>query len=119
MTAQGSVAVAFWNYAAPDGTGALYTMPTSPAGPAKVFRVAFANVPQDSAVRVWRIDDDHGNALKAFDAMGRPQGDLTKDQVAKLQAAGSMASPERMRLNHGRLELTVPAHGLAVVMLER
>jgi xylan 1,4-beta-xylosidase len=118
-TAGGGIAIALWNYAPPSGTGAAYTMPANPAGPAKAFSVAFANVAQNAAVLVWRVDDDHGNVLKAFDAMGRPPGDLTKDQVARLQAAGAMAPPEHMRLNHGRLELTVPAHGLAVVTLER
>jgi xylan 1,4-beta-xylosidase len=119
VTAGGGVAVALWNYAPPTGTGAAYTMPSGPVGSIKTFAVTFSNVAQNAAVEVWRIDDDHGNVLKAFDAMGRPAGDLTKDQVAKLQAAGAMAPPERMRLNHGRLELTVPAHGLAVVTLEK
>jgi xylan 1,4-beta-xylosidase len=119
VTADGRVVVALWNYAPPTGTGAAYTMPAGTAGPTRSFTVTFSNVAQNAAVEVWRVDDDHGNVLKAFDAMGRPPGDLTKDQVAKLKAAGAMAPPERMRLNHGRLELTVPAHGLAVVTVER
>jgi xylan 1,4-beta-xylosidase len=68
---------------------------------------------------VWRVDDDHGNALKVFDAMGRPPGDLTQDQVARLRAAGAMAAPEHLHLTRGRLQLTVPAHGLAVVVVAR
>ncbi len=119
VTADGGVAVALWNYAPPSGTGAAYTMPANPAGPAKSFTVTYSNVAQNAAVQVWRVDDDHSNVLKAFDAMGRPPGDLTKDQVVKLQAAGAMAPPERLRLNHGKLELTVPSRGLAVVTLER
>jgi xylan 1,4-beta-xylosidase len=119
VTANGGLALALWNYAPPSGTGAAYTTPTQPTGPAKTFRVTLSNVAQNATVEVWRVDDDHGNVLKAFDAMGRPQGDLTKDQVAKLQAAGAMAPPDRLRLNHGQLELTVPAHGLAVVTLAR
>jgi xylan 1,4-beta-xylosidase len=113
------LAVALWDYAPPTGTGATYTMPSGPAGPAKTFTVDFKNVPANAAVDIYRVDDDHGNVLKAFDAMGRPAGDLTQDQVAKLRAAGHMAPPEHAHLNHGSLQLTVPAHGLAVVTIER
>jgi xylan 1,4-beta-xylosidase len=65
------------------------------------------------------VDDDHSNVLKAFDAMGRPAADLTQEQIIKLQAAGALSPAEHVRLNHGKLHLAVPAHGLAVVVLER
>jgi xylan 1,4-beta-xylosidase len=113
------LAIALWNYAPPTGTGATYTMPTGPAGPAKEFDIDFKSVPPGAAVEVWRIDDDHGNVLKAFDAMGRPTGDLTQTQIATLRAAGAMAPPEPHRLRNGHLHLTVPAHGLAVVLVGR
>jgi xylan 1,4-beta-xylosidase len=115
----GGLAIALWNYAPPAGTGATYTMPSGPAGPAKSFELQFKNIPPTAVVEVFRVDEDHGNVLKVFDAMGRPPGDLTQEQVARLQAAGAMAPPERMRLTHGSLQLTVPAHGLAVVMVAK
>jgi xylan 1,4-beta-xylosidase len=116
--AAGDVAMALWNYAPPAGTGATYTMPTGPAGPAKSFDVEVRNTTAASA-EVWRVDDDHGNVIKAFDAMGRPPGSLTKEQIAQLRAAGELPAPERVHLNHGRLQITVPAHGLAVVLLSK
>ena len=91
-------------------------MPKGPAGPAKTFEVELRNAPATTA-EVWRVDDDHGNVIKAFDAMGRPAGSLTKEQVAKLRAAGQLGAPERMRVERGRLQITVPAHGLAVVLI--
>jgi len=118
-TASGTLAIALWDYAPPTGTGASYTMPTSPAGPAKTFDLELKNVAPNAVAEVWRVDDDHGNAVKAFDAMGRPPGDLTQQQVAPLRAAGEMAPPERMHLEHGNLHLTVPAHGLAVVVIAK
>jgi xylan 1,4-beta-xylosidase len=108
-----------WDYAPPDGTGPRYTMPTRPAGPSKVFTLTLQHVPANAPVEIWRIDDDHGNVIKAFNAMGRPPGDLTQQQIADLRAAGAMAAPEHTHLSHGRLELTVPAHGLAVVLVGR
>ncbi len=119
VTSGGGVALALWDYAAPTGTGPAYTMPSGPQGPAKTFAIEFKNVPAEAEVAVYRVDDDHGNVLKAFDAMGRPPADLTQEQVAKLRAAGQMAPPERLHLTHGTLTLTVPAHGLAVVVVER
>ena len=118
-TAAGAIAVALWDYAPPTGIGAAYTMPTGPAGPAKTFDLELKNVAPSAAVEVWRVDDDHGNVVKAFDALGRPPGDLTQDQVAKLRAAGEMAPPERMHLDHGKLHLTVPAHGLVVLVIAK
>jgi xylan 1,4-beta-xylosidase len=38
-------------------------------------------------------------------------------QVEQLRAAGAMAPAEHLRLHDGKLELTVPAHGLAVVLI--
>jgi beta-xylosidase len=115
----GRLVLALWDYAPPYGTGPRYTMPTGPAGPSKAFTLTLEHVPANAAVEIWRVDDDHGNVIKAFDAMGRPPADLTQQQIAELQAAGAMAPPEHTHLNRGRLELTVPAHGLAVVLVGR
>ncbi len=118
-SSSGAITLALWNYAPPTGTGATYTAPTGPAGPAKTFDIALRNVQPSAAVEIFRVDDDHGNVLKAFDAMGRPPGDLTQDQVAKLRAASQMSAPEHVHLKGGKLELTVPAHGLAVVVVSK
>ena len=117
--AQGRVAVALWDYAAPDGTGASYTPPPATSAPAKHFSVQFDHVAANAPVEILRVDPDHGNAVKAFDAMGRPSADLSEKQVEQLKAAGAMAAPERTQLHGGKLELTVPAHGLAVVLVGR
>jgi len=113
------VVLALWNYAPPTGEGPTYTMPHGAAGPEKVFDVTLKHVAPGANATVWRVDDDHSNVLKAFDAMGRPAGGLTQAQIKMLQAAGQLAPAEHVRLNAGKLHLTVPAHGLAVVVIER
>ncbi|MBW4037689.1 MAG: glycosyl hydrolase family 39 [Acidobacteria bacterium] len=118
-TSDGGLAIALWDYAPPTGDGATYTMPKVPAGPAKTFDLELKHVTPDASVEVLRVDPDHGNVLKLYDAMGRPPGDMMPDQVARLRAAGAMDPPERMKLQDGRLTLTVPAHGLAVVLVGR
>jgi xylan 1,4-beta-xylosidase len=118
-TQDGRLAVALWNYAPPVGTGPTYTMPTGPAGPAKTFDLELKDVSADASVEVWRVDEDHGNVLKEFNAMGRPPGDLTQEQIKKLRAAGEMAPAEHFHLKQGRLQITVPAYGLALVEVVR
>ena len=118
-TADGHFALALWNYAPPTGTGASYTMPSGPAGPEKAFTLDVKHAASNASVEVWRVDDDHGNVLKAFDKMGRPPADLTLAQIKTLRAAGQMAPAEHTHLDHGKLQLSVPVHGLAVVLIER
>jgi xylan 1,4-beta-xylosidase len=57
--------------------------PCPPAPRARKPSTSSSRTSPNAAVEVWRVDDDHGNVLKAFDAMGRPPGDLTQEQVAK------------------------------------
>ncbi len=113
----GALVLALYNYAPPAGGGDKYTPPTLPAGPAKAFTIDFKNVAAGAPVEVFRVDADHGNVLKTFDAMGRPGGSLTPAQIAKLRAAGQLSAPERLSLRQTTLELTVPPHGLAVVVV--
>ena len=113
----GHLAVALWNYAPPDGTGASYTPPPATTRAAHTFTLAMEHVAPNAEVRILRVDEDHGNVVKAFNAMGRPAGDLTQAQVTQLQAAGAMAPAEQTHLDNGSLTITVPAHGLAVVLI--
>ncbi len=112
---EGSLTLALWNYAAPAGTGATYTKPATPAGPVKTFEIKLTHVTPSAQVMLWRVDPTHSNALAAFDAMGRPQGSLSRSQVEQLKAAGALSAPERLSLSNGHVQVTVPAYGLAVL----
>ena len=115
----GKLVIALWDYAPPTGTGAIYTMPHGPAGAPKNFDLSFQHVAEGASVEVIRIDDDHSNVLKSFDAMGRPVGSLSREQIKQLRLAGEMSPSEQLHLAHGKLHLTVPAHGLAVLIVGR
>lgn len=117
--AGGSVTVALWNYAPPTGEGGKYIAPTTSSGPDKSFTLHFDHVPPGALVQVLRVDETHGNVLREFNAMGRPSGSLSREQIARLRAAGAMAAPEQMHLHAGTLDLTVPAHGLAVLLVNK
>ncbi len=119
VTSDGKLVIALWDYAPPTGTGATYTMPAGPAGQARTFDLHLDHVRGNAAVELWRVDPDHGNVLRAFDAMGRPAGDLTETQIAQLRAAGAMAPMEAQHLSQGNLRVSVPAQGLAVLVITR
>ena len=110
----GSVVIALWNYVAPYGTGAGYTPPPANVGPAKRFTVRVNGVAANATVEVWRLDAEHGNVIKAFDAMGRPAFP-TRDQIVRLRAAGKGAAAERKTLKDGRLTIDIPPQGLVVM----
>lgn len=109
----GTLVLALWNYAPPDGTGDKYTTPAAP-GASKSFALDLKGLPAKARATIWRLDPDHGNVVKAFDAMGRPPFP-SRDQWAQLRAAGKLSAPEVVNLAGGKLQLSVPTHGLAVV----
>jgi xylan 1,4-beta-xylosidase len=111
----GHLAIALWNYAPPDGTGEQYTTPAA-AGAAKHFSLNLKGLAAGARATVWRLDGDHGNVLKAFDAMGRPAFPSRK-QIVALKAAGRQPAPDSLAIEGGMLELVVPTHGLALVEL--
>ncbi|WP_035350931.1 GH39 family glycosyl hydrolase [Edaphobacter aggregans] len=112
----GSLAVALWNYASPDGTGANYTPPPASRGPSKTFTLQLTGVPADASATILRLDEDHGNVIKTYDAMGRPAFP-SRDQIVKLREAGRAAPPEQASLTAGSLTLQIPPQGLVVVIL--
>ncbi|MEO8735274.1 MAG: glycosyl hydrolase family 39, partial [Edaphobacter sp.] len=112
--ADGSIAVALWNYAPPYGEGATYTPPPAAAGPSKTITLKLEGVAATAPIQIWRLDADHGNVLKSYDAMGRPAFP-TRDQIAKLREAGKPAPPESSSLKSGSLTITIPPQGLVLV----
>ncbi len=111
----GKLEVALWNYAAPYGTGPTYTPPPADQAAPKRFEITLAGVSSKATVELLRLDQDHGNVIRAFDAMGRPAGSLTRAQVKTLRAAGAMAPAETVQLQGGHLNLAIPPQGLVLL----
>ena len=116
-TSDGALTLALWNYVAPYGEGATYTPPPANPGAPKSFTVTLKGVKKDASVIVLRLDADHGNAVKAFDAMGRPATPSRK-QIVDLRAAGMASPPETMHLTNGELRLAIPPQGLVVLKVQ-
>jgi xylan 1,4-beta-xylosidase len=111
----GSVVIALWNYAPPVGDTASYT-PGEPAGTPKHFSIDVQHLPAGAHATVWRVDATHGNAVAAFDRMGRPDSP-SREQIAQLREAGKLTAPESMKVSGGKFDITVPVQGLVVVEL--
>ena len=114
----GSLAVALWNYAPPYGTGAAYTPPPADLGASKKFHLKLTGINPTATFEVWRLDADHGNVIKAYDAMGRPAFP-SRDQIVQLRAAGKASPPEHTALEDGTLTITVPPQGLVLIIVPK
>jgi xylan 1,4-beta-xylosidase len=116
-TPSGAVAIALWNYSPPDGTGPRYT-PPPPTRQVRTFKITIRGISPSAPGELWRVDDRHSNVLQAFDAMGRPRWP-TPAQIRELRTAGQLAPPRQVHLRGGRIEITVPQHGLFLLLLSR
>jgi xylan 1,4-beta-xylosidase len=103
----GALIVAVWNIVDPGTQGAEKTM-----------QLQFSGVKPDARVTLQRVDADHGNALKAYAAMGKPQYPTPK-QVAELNAASALGPPEVKQLQHGELDLQLGVNALVLIKVER
>jgi xylan 1,4-beta-xylosidase len=108
----GTLVIALWNYASPDGEGQTYTAPPA-TRTSREFALRFINGERSNAY-VRRVDHEHNNVLRRFDAMGRPAYPSAA-QIADLRLANTTEPPEVVALRENSLTISVPAQGLAVV----
>ncbi len=101
--AEGQLAIAIWNYAAPEETGA----------PRQVH-LAIAGLPGPHRARIQVVDAQHGSPLAAWDAMGRPAFP-SRHQIQLLRDAGALPAPTEQDL--ATLSLTLQPHALALVRI--
>jgi xylan 1,4-beta-xylosidase len=101
--ADGSLVVAAWNLVDPDQRGESRTM-----------ELVFHGVPAAARVTIERVDQDHGNVLPRYAAMGSPL-DPTPDQAEKLNRETALPPPEETHLTSGRLQLTLTTDALALI----
>jgi xylan 1,4-beta-xylosidase len=113
--ADGTLVLALWNYAPPVGDGAAYT-PGPPKGEVRHFDVDVSHLAKGAGATVWRLDEQHGNAVALFDKMGRPAYP-SREQIEQLRAAGRESPPQKLAVHDGRLTLDIPPQGLVVVEL--
>ncbi|HTP38209.1 MAG TPA: hypothetical protein VMI92_01425 [Steroidobacteraceae bacterium] len=112
----GTLVIALWNYAPPDGTGPNYT-PPQPAGPVREFNLSLPRGRKPVSATLWRLDRDHGNVVKTYDAMGRPAFPSRK-QIDELRAASKLQPGQKLAVSGNKVKVEVPTQGLAIVELK-
>ena len=111
----GSLVIAVWNIVdpAPDG------QPSSTLhAPSKTITLRLRDVAPDAAVTTERVDNEHGNVLPIYNAMGRPQYP-TPAQVGEMNRRTAPAPPAQTRLQHGELNLTLEPNALVLIHVMR
>jgi xylan 1,4-beta-xylosidase len=106
-TVNSGLAIAAWNLVDPGQTGQT-----------KTVELIFRGLPADARVSIQRVDDDHGNVLKAYKAMGSPLAP-TPEQVEQLNRATALATPEETRLQSGRLKLILMPNALVLIKTQQ
>ena len=101
----GSLAVALWNYAPPEGRGADRT-----------FTLQFKGI-RARAVRISQVDPGHGDYHSTYEKMGSPRYP-TRSQVQELINAAVLPPGEERPFNSGQLTLTLPSYSLALIEVQ-
>lgn len=96
----GSLAIAVWNYAEPGEAGAP-----------KQVQFAFQHLSGQSHLRVQILDREHGSALTAWEALGRPDSP-TRDQQQQLREQAKLPPSILVPLS---ASIALPPHSLALV----
>ena len=102
----GALVIAAWNYAPPGETA-----------PARELTLELRGLGAMRYAGIFRLDDEHGSALTAWKAMGKPNFP-SREQQELLREAGRLPAPEIRQLGStgpASLTLSLPAHGLALV----
>lgn len=99
----GKLAIAVWNLVEPDATGSD-----------KTITLDLKGVAPNAQVTIMRSDAHHGDTLAAWKAMGSPRYP-TREQIDELKKDSNPGQPEAQTLNGGKLTITVPPMGLAVI----
>jgi xylan 1,4-beta-xylosidase len=102
----GTLVIAAWNLVEPDTTG-----------PNKKITLDLKNVPADAQATIYRSDAHHGDTMAAWNRMGKPRYP-TEEQIAVLKLASNPGPTEVRKLQDGRLTISIPPKGLAVIELK-
>jgi xylan 1,4-beta-xylosidase len=105
-TADGGLAIAAWNLVDPGQHGEAQTLDLTLRG-----------VPANASVTLQRVDDEHGNVLPKYAAMGNPI-DPTPAQVIQLNKQSALGNPTTAKLQDNRLTLELTPNTLVLIKVK-
>ena len=100
------MAIAAWNLVEPDQHGST-----------QIIEFTFRGVSEDAGVTIQRVDEEHGNVLKHYAAMGKPLNP-TPAQIEQLNRESALPDPERTKLQNGQLKLQLSPNALLLITVE-
>jgi xylan 1,4-beta-xylosidase len=105
----GSLAIALWNLASVD----------EPVRSASTHHVTLriAGVAPNAAVSLQQVDEEHGNVMKTYAALGSPRYP-TRAQAQQMNAASALPAPEHLALHDGILRLDLKPNELVLLRVE-
>jgi xylan 1,4-beta-xylosidase len=103
----GTLAIAAWNLVAPDPESLSKAQP-------RTITLAIHGSNANARATIQRVDDEHGNVLPRWAAMGKPNSP-TAAQVEQLNRETALPPPEETHLANGQLSLTLEPNALALV----
>jgi len=86
------------------------------AGDVSTFTLSLEGSHHYRTARVTRVDEKHGNVLRAYQEIGSPQYP-TREQIEDLKKRSALPSPENAAIHAGELTLSIPPNGIALVEL--
>lgn len=103
--ADGTLAIALWNYAPPGNAGTTRTYELSIHGLTAAHRAI-----------IWTVDKHHGSPLTTWEAMGRPNFP-TRAQKQILRQAAQLPAPEieALAADNPTVTLTLEPHALSLI----
>jgi xylan 1,4-beta-xylosidase len=104
--ANGGLAIVAWNLVDPEQHGST-----------QVIDFDFHRLRPDAQVSIQRIDADHGNVLTSYATMGEPL-DPTEKQVDELNRESALPSPEKTKLQAGKLNLNLTPNALVLIEIQ-
>jgi xylan 1,4-beta-xylosidase len=110
-TKDGSVVLAAWNLVDPDPE-------SQKNASAKTITISLRGASLDTEAAVERVDDEHGNVLPAYAAMGSPTYP-TQEQVDRLNRTTALPPSEKMHLVNGQLTLKLEPNALVLVTIPK
>jgi xylan 1,4-beta-xylosidase len=99
----GTLAIAEWNLVEPGASGST-----------RIIDLDLKRVAANAHATIRRVDGSHGDTLGAWTKMGGPAYP-TQSQIEALRKASEIGPPETEPLEHGKLRITLPPMGLAVI----
>ncbi|MGA3132166.1 MAG: glycosyl hydrolase family 39 [Terracidiphilus sp.] len=102
-SANGEIEVAAWNLVDPGARGSEATID-----------LEFRHTPSSARVTIERLDEDHGNVLKAYAALGSPL-DPTAEQVEQLNRATALPVPSETHLSNGKISIHLARNTLVLI----